>query len=155
MKESHWPHNIILCNSVYMFCILPLDGVLQREPRVQSFRNEGSLMREMFVRRERSETVEPTSKAASLTSVCDVEKMREGQLGGRVVTVLSWCEGEWIWAAGGCGTTLFTVPYLSASVGESCISENWTEYCPFCNRTTNIMSAVSVTYLIWGCSLHS
>lgn len=72
-----------------MFCILPLDGVLQREPRVQSFRNEGSLMREMFVRRERSETVEPTSKIASLTSVCDVEKMREEHFGERVVTVLS------------------------------------------------------------------
>lgn len=68
---------------------------MQREPRlVESFKNEESLMREMFVRRERSETVEPTSNADSLTreglaSVWGVEPMRGEELGEGVDAVLS------------------------------------------------------------------
>lgn len=51
-------------------------------------------MREMFVRRERSETVEATSNPDSLTmewlaSVWGVEPMRGEELGGGVDAVLS------------------------------------------------------------------
>lgn len=73
---------------------------MQREPRlVESVKNEESPISEMSVRRERSETVEPTSKVDSLrreglASVWGVEPTRGQELGEGVEAVLSWFAGE-------------------------------------------------------------
>ena len=65
-----------------MCCFLPSVGVVQREPRLlESLNREELAKKEEFVRRERSESVEPISIADSLcrlglVSVWGVEPMR-------------------------------------------------------------------------------